>query len=108
MSLCCGREVSVPSDPEEVRYVLETEDGTPITIEEFPDAELVCPGCERTWPQGCQHQNIEFKTKNDTATINDGVVMSEVHCLDCEETVVVRLEITDAMTTEEFNNVTQG
>lgn len=89
---CCGREASLPAGPDDDYDPLLTEDGTPIDHEHFPDADLVCPGCERTWGDGCEHQNVTILEPS-TPSVHDGSRWFKAECEDCDSIVNVWMQI---------------
>jgi hypothetical protein len=98
---CCGREAIMPADGSmDYEYVLDTEDGTPITDEEFGDADLVCPGCERTWPQDCEHEHVTLVHPSNPE-ISDGSRWFTGECQDCNQSVNVLVEVGDVRVTDD-------
>lgn len=93
---CCGKEAIMPQRPDADWEPTETEDGTPITESEFPDADLVCPGCGRTWPgEGCQHESYEVTTDISDIEADQSSVWVGADCNDCDERLNVLLEVGD-------------
>jgi len=100
MSLCCRREVIAPMyDPDDT-VTIETEDGTPITYEQFPEADLVCPGCKRTWPAECDHNEITLLTPSNPV-LTDSYRSMKGHCESCDSRVRVSLEARDVRVIED-------
>jgi hypothetical protein len=49
ITLCCGKEAIPPADGRnDYQFTIETDEGREITDDNFPEADLVCPGCGRT------------------------------------------------------------
>lgn len=74
-----------------------TEDGTPINEENFPDADLVCPECERTWPgDGCQHDEFTVVTPTPYGVEDDqSAIWVRATCDGCGERLNVLLDVAD-------------
>lgn len=92
---CCGCEALIPASPDEdsIFPTSETDDGTPITEEEFPDAELVCGSCGKTWPRECAHDEVVAELGQPRVTIEDQQLDVVGLCLECGERVWMGLSV---------------
>lgn len=93
---CCGAEAIIPQTNDKDYPPLETEDEVEITEENFPDAELVCASCGRTWGDGCEHSDVDIDSDSIDFDRADGQAGWAVGtCNECNDTVHVLLEVTD-------------
>jgi hypothetical protein len=93
---CCGDEAIIPQKDHRDWNPHETEDGIEITESNFPDAELVCASCGRTWGDGCEHNDIDVDTDSVEFHQSDGQQGWAVGtCNECDDTVDILLEVTD-------------
>lgn len=109
---CCGREAITQADADEVSKNLhpETDDRTLIIEENFPEADLVCPGCSRTWPDdGCQHDEytVVTPTPYEIEDEQNSVWVRGV-CDDCDERLNVLLEVGDVREVESSRRVSSA
>jgi hypothetical protein len=109
---CCGIPVAAPaesgskynedadassstSETSSPQYCITTRLGNDLTRDNFPDADFVCPECERTWPASCSHESITLTTPSNPHVTGHERSMTAL-CDDCGDELVVDVAIVDA------------
>jgi hypothetical protein len=77
---------------------METDDGREITESNFPNADLVCPDCGRTWgDDDCEHESVTIDELLEHPDNTDSAWALGT-CVDCDEPLHVLLEVGDVRT----------
>jgi hypothetical protein len=87
-------------DETDDRWVMETDDGCEITESNFPNADLVCPDCGRTWgDDDCEHESVTIDELLEHPDNTDSAWALGT-CMDCDEPLHVLLEVGDVREVE--------